>query len=248
MSANPQLDEIVGLPVSPAPAEPTNGHQLEIAPSEPQAAPAATQTASALEQVGPVEQVLVPARPKRDRPAWRASISVGAVAILAAGTLGYDAYSAAAQRDGLYKMLVTTTATLGSTEGQLASAQADARSKKVTADYVAMYLADSGRIQTDYQTLNSCNSFGSCRTASQQLLDDLQKFQSDRSAATVPGIVSAGDASLGDALSAAIAADREIISGMDSGNVNKFEDGFKKLNAAMLNVGKAEAALGAQVK
>ena len=148
----------------------------------------------------------------------------------------------------MYKVLVTTATTLRSTQDQLTAAQADAQSKKVTANYVAMYIADAGRVHTDYQTLGSCNSFGSCRTSSQQLLDDLQKFQSDRSVATVPSTLSAGDASLGDALSAAIAADRELISGMDSGNVNKFKDGFKKLDAAMLSVGKAEAVLGAQLK
>ena len=35
---------------------------------------------------------------------------------------------------------------------------------------------------------------------------------------------------------------------MDSGNVDKFKDGFDKLQAAMLNVAKAEAALGAELK
>ena len=241
MSANPQFDGIVALPAAPSPAEPTNGHKVEIAPPEPQHAPAEASVAQ-------VQQVVAPERPKRIRPAWRATLAVGAVALLAASALGYDAYAAAAQRDGVYKVLVTTAATLGSTQDRLTAAQADARSTKVTADYVAMYLADAGRVHTDHQTLGSCNSFGSCRTSSQQLLDDLQKFQSDRSAATVPSTLSAGDASLGDALSAAIAADRELISGMDSGNVNKFKDGSKKLDAAMLSVGKAEAALGAQLK
>ena len=239
MSANPQFDGIVALPAAPSPAEPTNGHKVEIAPPEPQHAPAEASVAQ-------VQQVVAPERPKRIRPAWRATLAVGTVALLAASALGYDAYAAAAERDGVYKVLVTTATTLRSTQDQLTAAQADAQSKKVTANYVAMYIADAGRVHADYQILGSCNSFGSCRTSSQQLLDDLQKFQSDRSVATVP--LSAGDASLGDALSAAIAADRELISGMDSGNVNKFKDGFKKLDAAMLSVGKAEAALGAQLK
>ena len=96
--------------------------------------------------------------------------------------------------------------------------------------------------------MNDCSSFSTCRTGSQQLLADLQKFQADRTAAVVPSALSASDSSLGDALSAAIAADAEIISGMDSGNVDKFKDGFDKLQAAMLNVAKAEAALGAELK
>jgi len=236
MALNPEVDGIMARPVvATLTAEPGNGHQivLTVPPAE---------TAPAEKPLG--HEVEAP----RVKRAWRASVAVGAVALLAASGLGYDAYAAAAQRDGVYKVLVTTAATLGSTQDQLTAAQADARSTKVTADYVAMYLADAGRVHTDYQTLGSCNSFGSCRTSSQQLLDDLQKFQSDRSAANVPSTLSAGDASLGDALSAAIAADRELISGMDSNNVNKFKDGFKKLDAAMLNVGKAEAALGAQLK
>ena len=241
MSANPQFDGIVALPAAPSPAEPTNGHKVEIASPEPQHPPAEASVAQ-------VQQVVAPERPKRIRPAWRATLAVGTVALLAASALGYDAYAAAAERDGVYKVLVTTATTLRSTQDQLTAAQADAQSKKVTADYVAMYIADAGRVHTDYQTLGSCNSFGSCRTSSQQLLDDLQKFQSDRSVATVPSTLSAGDASLGDALSAAIAADRELISGMDTDNVNKIRDGFKKLEGAMLTMSKAEVVLGSALR
>ena len=101
MSANPQFDGIVALPAAPSPAEPTNGHKVEIAPPEPQHAPAEASVAQ-------VQQVVAPERPKRIRPAWRATLAVGAVALLAASALGYDAYAAAAQRDGVYKVLVTT--------------------------------------------------------------------------------------------------------------------------------------------
>jgi hypothetical protein len=229
MSANPEVEKIVSLPVE------TNGHHVELAPEvEPATEPVAT----------PAPQ----AKTRRARPPWAATAALGAVALIATGTLGYVAHAAAEQRDGLYARLVTTTVTLASTQDQLTAAQSDARSKKVTADYVAMYVADGGRVQTDYEVLNDCSSFSTCRTGSQQLLADLQKFQADRTAAVVPSALSASDSSLGDALSAAIAADAEIISGMDSGNVDKFKDGFDKLQAAMLNVAKAEAALGAELK
>jgi uncharacterized protein HemX len=196
----------------------------------------------------PVEVTPPIVRAKRARPPWMATASLGAVALIAAGALGYVAYAASQQRDGLHARLITTSATLAATQDQLSAAQADARTKKVTADYVAMYAADSGRVQTDYQTLSLCDSFSTCRTGSQQLLNDLQKFQADRGSVTVPGAMSSSDASLGDALSAAIAADEEIISGMDSDNVNKFKDGFKKLDEAMLSIDKAEASVGSALK
>ena len=102
----------------------------------------------------------------------------------------------------------------------------------------------AGKVQLDYQNVQACNSYGACRTASQDLLNDLQKFQADRSRAIVPSSLSAADASLGDALSAAIAADQEFIDGMDTFSVNKVKDGLHKLDAAMLNLAKAQIALG----
>ena len=228
MSANPEVEDIVELPV-----------QHEMRPEEEPLAPAEPVVEAATAAV---------AKTRRARPPWMATASLGAVALIASGTLGYVAYAASQQRDGLYARLVTTSATLAATQDQLSAAQADARTKKITADYVAMYSADSGRVQADYQTLNLCDSFSTCRTGSQQLLGDLQKFQADRNSATVPSGLSSSDASLGDALSAAIAADEEIISGMDSGDVNKFKDGFKKLDQAMLSVDKAEASLGSALR
>jgi hypothetical protein len=236
MSANPEVEEIVPLPALVTPVE-TNGHLVERALEAPP---------------GPVqEQIAQPAstaKAGRARPPWLATASVGVVALMAASTLGYVAYATSRERDGLRTQLASTMSTLGSTRNDLSAAQAQAQSKKLTADYVALYIVDLGRVQTDYQVLSACNSFGSCRTSSQQLLTDLQAFQSDRKLANVPADMAESDASLGDALSAAIAADQEIISGMDSGSVGRFTDGFKKLNAAMLNVAKAESALGAELK
>jgi hypothetical protein len=238
MSANPEVEEIVALPVpTEAPVE-TNGHVAEVA------------TFVAPEAVTDIAPQTPPqaAKAKRPRPTWMATAAVGAAALIAAGALGYDAYAVSKQRDGLHAQLVTTSATLASTQDQLSAAQADARSKKLTADYVRMYAADGGKVETDYSNFNACSTFSSCRTSSQQLLLDLQKFQSDRNAITVPSALSTSDASLGDALSAAIAADQEIIDAMDSDNLNRFKDGYHRLDAAMLNVAKAESTLGAELQ
>jgi len=222
-------DSIVVLPAQPAETDEVETHP-ELEPAAPAAAAA------------------VADKPRRARPAWLASATVGAVALIASGALGYDAYAGSRQRDDLYAHLVSTTATLDATRSDLSSAKATAASNKVIADYVAMYVADGGKAQTDYWALSNCNSFGSCRTTSQQLLEDLQAFQADRKAASVPSALTASDSSLGDSLSAAIAADEEIIAGMDSNSSAKFDDGFTKLDAAMLSTAKAEATLGAELK
>jgi len=128
------------------------------------------------------------------------------------------------------------------------AAQADAAKRKLTADYVTLYTTDSGKVQLDYQNFVACNNFGSCRTSSQDLLNDLQAFQSDRKTAKVPSDLAGVDADLGDALSAAIAATQQVISAMDSDDLNKFKDGERKVDAAMLNIAKAQVALGNHVK
>jgi len=191
------------------------------------------------------EEPAVPAvRVRRAKPRWLSTALVGGVALIATGSLGYVSYSAAQQRNAAYDAFVGTRATLVATDNTLTLAQADAASKKVTANYAAVYVLDQGKVQLDYQNVQACNSYGACRTASQDLLNDLQKFQADRSRAIVPSSLSAADASLGDALSAAIAADQEFIDGMDTFSVNKVKDGLHKLDAAMLNLAKAQVALG----
>lgn len=222
-------DSIVVLPAPPADEQEEVERQPEPDPEQAGPAPAA-------------------AEKRRVRPAWLATATVGAVALIASGALGYDAYAASGQRDGLYTRLVTTTATLEATQTDLASARATAASNKVIADYAAMYVADGGKAQTDYWALVNCDGFGACRTSSQQLLEDLQAFQADRKAADVPSSLTASDSSLSDSLSAAIAADQEIIAGMDTDSSAKFDDGFTKLDAAMLSMAKAEATLGAELK
>jgi len=158
-----------------------------------------------------------------------------------AGTLGYTSYTASQQRDATHRELAATEATL-------TAAQADAAKRKLTADYVTLYTTDSGKVQLDYQNFVACNNFGSCRTSSQDLLNDLQAFQSDRKTAKVPSDLAGVDADLGDALSAAIAATQQVISAMDSDDLNKFKDGERKVDAAMLNIAKAQVALANHLK
>ena len=126
--------------------------------------------------------------------------------------------------------------------------QIDAATRQVTANYVAAFVANDGPVQSDYAQLGACSDYGSCRTAAQQALSDLQAFQAQRSAAIVPANLKNSDAMLGDGLSAAIAAMQELISGMDKNDENKVKDGANKLDDAMLSIGKAEAALGAGLK
>jgi hypothetical protein len=206
MSVNPEITEIVTLPVPEPPAEPA--------------------------AEAPV---------KKERPRWIASVAVGVVALIAAGTLGY-------LLNGTTQQLYATQHQLATTQTTLTAAQADAAKKKVVADYVSMYVAQSGKVETDYQNYFACNNFSTCRTTSQDLLTDLQTFQSARKSATVPSQLAGADADLGDAVSAAIAATQQIISALDTDDMTRFKDGDRKLNAAMLNVAKAQVSIGSNLK
>jgi hypothetical protein len=221
MSANPDVETIVALPIAEA-----------IPPA--QEAPAPEPTAVAV--------------PARKRPAWIVPVAIAAVGAVASGTLGYFLYVTVQQRDGLHQRLVSTSASLATTHDQLNAAQADAASKKVTATYVAMYVADNGKVDTEYQTLVSCSDYSACRTAAQQMLANLQAFQADRKAAEVPSTLTSTDSSLGDALSAAIAGDQEMITGIDNGDVAKAKEGGGKVDAAMLSLAKVQSSLGASLK
>ena len=173
--------------------------------------------------------------------------AIAAVGLIVAGALGYLVYSTTQQRDALHIQLVATKTTLASTQATLTAAQTEAASRKVTADYVALYVGDQGKVQTDYQNVVNCSSYSECRTAAQQMLSDMQAFQSDRKSANVPSTMTSTDSSLGDSLSAAIASDQEFITGMDNDDAAKIKDGFTKLGAAMLNVAKAESSIGTEL-
>ena len=229
MSSHPEVDGIATLPVAEAVVAPANGSPVEIAPVP---APEAPVTAA-------VAMPEVKAKPAR--PAWIASVAVGVVGLIASGTLGYLLYSSSQQRDAALHGLATTQAALK-------TAQSDAATRKVTADYVALYMSDSGKVEVDYQSIVACSTYSDCRTAAQQMLSDMQAFQSDRKSARVPSDLTSVDADLGDALSAAIAGDQEFILGMDNDDMAKIKEGGKKVDEAMLNIAKAQAALGSHLR
>jgi len=223
MSADPRYDGVITL-------EP----RLDVPQLAPPEAPAV------VELPLPPAAVPVPAAP-RQRPRWLVPAAIAAIGLIASGMLGYLLYSTNTK-------LEVTRQTLAGTKVQLTNVQADAARKKQVADYVSMYTVDSGKVQTDYQQVNVCNSFSTCRTSAQQTLNDMQRFQSDRQSAQVPSELSASDSQLGDSLSAGIAAVQELINGMDTNDVKKVDAAFNQLNDAMLGIAKAESALGAELR
>ena len=100
----------------------------------------------------------------------------------------------------------------------------------------------------DYNQIELCDGYSTCRFAAQAALTDMQSFQSDRHSVVVPLDLANADNQLGDSLSAGIAALQELISGMDTDNAGKIRDGFKKLEGAMLTMSKAEVALGSALR
>lgn len=228
MATEQAIDTIVTLrPESNGADAPT----LEATPSEPEDAAIIT---TAPER---------PVRAGRQRR-WLLPVAIGAAGVVASGTLGGFLVSTVGQRDAARHQLAASQTTLTATRTQLATAHADAATRKVTSDYVALVAVDGGRAIADYGTLAVCNSYSACRTAAQQTLTDLQAFQAQRAAATVPQALANADGQLRDGLSAAIAAVQELITGADNGDIAKVKDGGHKLDAALLAIGKAQAALG----
>jgi hypothetical protein len=185
---------------------------------------------------------------RRTRPKWVVPAAIAAAGLIASGTLGYLFYSTNSKLQATTHTLTNTQLTLDSTKQQLSAAQADAATRKQTADYVSLYTADAGKVRTDYELVVACSDYATCRTSAQQALTDLQAFQSDRKAANVPSNLSASDSELGDSMSAGIAALQELIAGMDNAQMAKVKDGFSKLDASMLSMAKAEADLGSELK
>ena len=192
----------------------------------------------------PIPWMEAPVRVRRSR-GWILPAAIGLAGLIASGSLGALLLSTAGQRDDARHQVTATRATLASTQQHLSAAQSEAAARKITADYVTFYVVDSGKVFTDYGTLLACNSFSECRTAAQQALNDLQAFQSQRSTASVPAALASSDGMLADALSAAIAASQELITGLDTDSVSKFKDAGHKFDRAILSLGKAETALGA---
>lgn len=248
MSMDPEYDRVATL-------DHPNGHEV-VPPAAPVvvelAAPAEEPHAPVIEapEPAPVAEpiVVTPIKQARKRPRWLVPAAIAAVGLIASGALGYLFYSTNTRLDATRQRLAATQTTLGSTKLELTNLQTDAANKKAVADYVSMYTVDAGKVSTDYGQVVACNSYSTCRTSAQQALQDMQAFQSDRQSASVPASLSASDSQLGDSLSAGIAALQELITGMDTNNVKKIDDGFNKLNDSMLSMAKAESALGAELK
>lgn len=267
MSTDPEAEGIVPLrphsggaegawsepaPVATPVAQPETVYAVPPEPpiAQPQTAPAAPPAAVDQPHVAPPAAAVAPRR-----RGWVGIVAVGVVGLILAGTLGYFLYKTTGERDAARNQVTSTQATLTSTQATLATTQAtltttrqDLASRVSSAAYASMYVTDSARVGIDFAKLAACASFSACRTAAQSDLTDMQTFQSDRSAATVPTALSNSDGMLRDAISAAIAADQEIISGLDSANAGKITAGYKKLSTAMLALAKAESVLGPELK
>src|SRR4029077_13052202 len=211
MSTNPKDEGIVPLRPYPGGAE---GAWSEPAPVEapvaqPQPVPAAAPEAAPVAQpqtalVTPPEAafaqpvVALPAAAAAPRRrGWVGIVAVAVIGLIVAGTLGYFLNTTTNQRDAARRQaastqatLTTTQATLATTQATLATTQQDLAGRVASATYASLYLTDRGRVDTDFQKLAACGSFGACRTAAQSELTDLQSFQSDRAAATVPSALS----------------------------------------------------------
>jgi uncharacterized membrane-anchored protein YhcB (DUF1043 family) len=244
MSIKPEYESIATLETG------ANGsHPEPQAAAEPEAeAPAEQAAAPAPEAVLAPAPSIEPAAPRRSsRPKWVVPVAIATAGLVASSALGYLFYSTNNRLEATRHTLAQTQLTLDGTKQQLTEAQADAATKKVTADYLNLYTVDAGKVRTDYEQVALCSDYSSCRTSAQQALNDMQAFQADRKAANVPSGLSSSDGELGDSLSAGIAALQELINGMDSDSVAKVKDGFNKLDASMLSMAKAEADLGSEL-
>ena len=230
MAINTEIEGIVALRPEPNGASPPEAVQVV----KPTVAP---------EVVADVALSQKPIRAHRRR-GWVLAVAIGAAALITSGTLGGFLVSTIGQRDTARHQFAVTQTTLMTTGEQLAAARGDAATRKVTSDYITLVAVNSGRAVADYQTLVTCTSYSPCRTAAQQTLSDLQAFQTQRAAASVPPALSNADGELRDGLSAAIAALGEFITGQDNDDLSKLKDGGHKLDAAFSTIGKAEAALG----
>jgi len=238
MSLNPEVEGTDALG-QPAEAEVRNPYAIAApvappvayAPPPPQAPPWEAQVVAA---PAPAQA------PARRRPGWILPAAIAVVGLIVSGTLGYFLYATTGQRDTARHQLASTQATLGDTEKQLAA-------RKVTDAYLNMYVTNGGRVEADYQALFACNTYGACRSAAQDALTDMKAFQSARTSATVPSALASADSQLGDAISAAIAADQAVIKAMDAGDRTALDAAYSKLDAAMLSLAKAESALGSSL-
>lgn len=179
----------------------------------------------------------VAAARKKQRPAWIVPAAIAVVGLIASGSLGYLFYST-------NQKLENTQAQLTDTQLALDSTNKDLKAEKAQAAYVQIFQNDMGRESTDFATLTECDSYSACRTATSDMLSDTQAFQSDHQTAEVPPQFANVDSMLGDALTAEIAALKELQSAISSNDMTRINNGFNDVNDATLSLFKTESALG----
>ena len=158
----------------------------------------------------------------RNRRGWIGLAAIAVLGLIALGTLSGFLYAAVAQRD--------------SARHQLAA-------RKAADLYLDMYVFNNGRVMTEYENAVVCDTYAACRTAAEDLASSIKAFQRARSSAVVPSEFAKADSQIGDALSAALVGDQELLSGMDAGDVAKIKEGSTNVDKAILNLAKAEMAL-----
>ncbi len=181
--------------------------------------------------------LLAPARKARKRPGWLVSATIALVGLIAGGSLGYLFYTTNQKLDATRHELFVTQQNLDATTKNLTEAQARSA-------YLKLYTADLGRISADWSNADGCDTFSTCRSTAQTLLDDTQAFQSDRQSVKVPAEYANADSALGDGLSAVIAAVRDLQTALTSRDSTSIQDAYQALNNAMLQVFKTQSELG----
>jgi len=162
----------------------------------------------------------------RNRRGWIALAAIAVLGLIAFGTLSGFLYAAVAERD--------------SARHQLAA-------RKAADLYVDMYVLNNGRVMTEYENAVVCETYAACRSAAEDLATSIEAFQRARSSAVVPAGFAKADSQIGGALGAALMGDRELIAGMDAGDVAKIKEGSTKVDKAMLSLAKAESALAGRL-
>jgi hypothetical protein len=181
------------------------------------------------------------AAPKKARPAWILPVAIAAVGLLASGALGYLFYSTNNKLEATRHDLTTTQLDLDGKNKDLAAEHAQAA-------YVSMYDQDLGRLSTDFGVLIECDGTSSCKSAAQAMITDTQAFQSDRQAAKVPASLSSVDSQLGDGLTAEVTALQDLVSAINSNNMDRIQSGFVEVSDATISVFKTEAQLARLVQ
>ena len=137
MSINPEYDGTVTLRPYPNGAEPEPAAAI-VANQAPPATPAEfNPPAQAIQPAYLPEPPLFEAPAPvmatariSSRPRWVVPAAIGAVGIIASGSLGYFLWSTTGQRDAARHQLASTEATLTSTQATLTTAQSDAAARK----------------------------------------------------------------------------------------------------------------------